>query len=94
MSFGCVLVSAIQSSLDLSREEAIEMAGKIIAAGAQNGDSETRYYWPQRLTELDPAARDAAIRQQFNGRNLIEICDKHGVSHMTVYRAVRASNLG
>ena len=89
MSFGCVLVAAIESGCDVSREEAINMAAKIIAAGAQNGDSEVRYYWPQRLTELDPAARDAAIRQQFNGRNLLEVCDRHGVSHMTVYRAMR-----
>ena len=89
MSFGCALVAAIQTGCDLDEKAAAELAAKIIEGGAANGDAEERYYWPQRLAcLLDPQVRDAAIRSEFNGRNLTEVCDRYGVSHMTVYRAI------
>ena len=35
----------------------------------------------------DKSARDAAIRAEFRGTNLVEVCRKYGVSARTVYRA-------
>jgi len=34
----------------------------------------------------DKSARNAAIKSQFNGTNLEEVCREHGVSKTTVYR--------
>lgn len=34
----------------------------------------------------DTATRDRNIRRQFNGKNLIQVCQQHGVSPTTVYR--------
>ena len=34
----------------------------------------------------DRSERDAAIRREFNGTNLAEVCQRHGVSKSTVYR--------
>lgn len=34
----------------------------------------------------DTATRDRAIRRQFTGKNLIQVCQQHGVSPTTVYR--------
>lgn len=88
MSFGCALVSAIERGCDLDRKKAVELAEKIINGGAENGDAEIRYYWPQKFMGLDSVARDEAIRTDFTGRNLKEVCDRYGVSPATVYRAV------
>jgi len=46
-----------------------------------------RIYIPKRPQDL--AARDAAVRQEFNGTNLADVCKKYGLSKSTVYRIVR-----
>ena len=40
----------------------------------------------------DRSARRAAIRSEFNGTNLEEVCRKYGVSARTVYRAAGQRN--
>lgn len=89
MSFSVALVSAIEDGFNVSNREAKSMASKIIAAGAKNGASGEVHYWPQRLGCLNTAERDAAIRAQFNGRNLAEVCASFDVSAATVYRAIK-----
>ena len=88
MSFGCALVDAIEAGCEVDRKEAAKLAQKIIEAGASNGDAEIRYYWPRRFMGLDSKARDEAIREEFNGRNLKEVCENFGVAASTVYRAI------
>lgn len=44
-------------------------------------------YFPKRTTLREKRARDHAIRAEFNGRNLHDICRKYRVSRRTVYRA-------
>ncbi|HYF17698.1 MAG TPA: Mor transcription activator family protein [Ramlibacter sp.] len=39
----------------------------------------------------DRSERDAAIRREFNGTNLLEVCRRHGVSKSTVYRVCEAA---
>lgn len=34
----------------------------------------------------DTATRDRQIRRQYNGRNMIQVCQQHGVSPTTVHR--------
>lgn len=36
----------------------------------------------------DKRARDEAIRREFNGRNLDEVCNRHGVSKSRLYEIV------
>lgn len=37
----------------------------------------------------DKSERNAAIRAEFNGTNLAEVCRKHGVARTTLYQIVR-----
>jgi Mor family transcriptional regulator len=39
----------------------------------------------------DKSARNTAIRAEFNGRNMSEVCRRHGVKPSTVYRIVGAN---
>lgn len=48
-----------------------------------------RERWGSRelwIPASDRAKRDRAIRHQFNGRNLLDVCRVHEVSPSTVYR--------
>lgn len=48
-----------------------------------------RERWGSRelwIPASDSGKRDRAIRTQFNGRNLLDVCRTHGVSPSTVYR--------
>lgn len=40
----------------------------------------------------DKSARNQAIRAEFNGRNMSEVCRRHGVKPSTVYRIVGAGS--
>lgn len=89
MSFGCKLVEAIEAGFEVQRDEALVMAEKIISAGIDLGAAGSVHYWPSRFLGVDAKARDEAIREEFNGRNLNDVCNRHGVSARTVYRAVQ-----
>lgn len=84
-----LLAQGLRVGVGMDDEKARELASSIISWGAEHGHAGDRYYWPCKFRELSSAERDAAIRQEFNGRNLRAVCKRHGVSHMTVYRAVR-----
>lgn len=88
MTLGDLLTSALKDAGGLAAERAQELAAAVITWGAENGHAGDTYYWPCRFRELSPSERDAAICREFNGRNLKEVCQRYGVSHMTVYRAL------
>ena len=90
MNLYSTLREALQEVLDLPAEEADRLALQVIQAGAKHigGD---RVYWPARAPHPpreEVKERNAAIREEFNGRNLQEICRRYRVSHTTVYRVV------
>lgn len=48
-----------------------------------------RQRWGSRevyIPASDTATRDRQIRKMFNGKNLIQVCQQHGISPTTVYR--------
>lgn len=91
MSFSDILFDALHKGAGMGVDQARTVAAAVIQWGADQGHAGDRHYWPCRFRELTSEERDAAIRRDFNGRNLKEVCRRFGVSHMTVYRAVRQS---
>lgn len=85
-----ILVTGLQEGCGLSERKAREQAKKLIEWGAQNGQSGTEHYWPCQFQAMNRTERDAAIRKEYNGRNLKFICEKYRVTHMTVYRAIHS----
>lgn len=83
-----LLVAALEGGAGLDSSSARELAASIINWGSDNGVAGDRYYWPSKFRELTPAQRDDAIRAEFNGNNLSDVCAKYDVSRMTVYRAL------
>ena len=83
-----VLTQALQAAGEMDEAAAGELARRIVRWGAKNGFARSEYYWPIAAS-ADRKARNVAIRAEFNGRNLREICRRYGVSVATVYRAVR-----
>jgi len=83
-----VLAQALQAAGEMDEAAAGELARRIVRWGAENGFARSEYYWPTATPE-DRRARDAAIRTEFNGRNLRDVCRRYGVSPATVYRAAR-----
>lgn len=89
MSLPEILVLALQDGAGLAEEAARDLAATVINWGAEQGHAGDRFYWPCRYRELTADERDEAIRGAFNGRNLKDVCLQYGVSHATVYRALR-----
>ncbi len=83
------LILAIGTSLRLDEEDAQEIAEQVILCGSEMGLSGDEYYWPCRYSRCSREERDEAVRRDFNGRNLREVCAKHGLSHTTVYKIVK-----
>ena len=83
-----VLTQALRATGGMDEAAADELVRRIVRWGADNGFARSEYYWPAATPE-DRRSRDAAIRAEFNGRNLREVCRRHGVSPATVYRAAR-----
>jgi len=84
-----LLCQALQHGAGLDADEAKAITAEIIAWGASNGHAGVEHYWPCKVRDMDKAERDAAIRREFNGKNVKDLCIKYGVSHTTVYMAVR-----
>lgn len=63
---------------------------------ARLGDG-LRQRWGSRevyIPASDTATRDRQIRKMFNGKNLIQVCQQHGISPTTVYRVCGARGPG
>lgn len=80
-----LLSQGLQAGAGLDAEKAREVAAAVIAWGAERGYSGDKYYWPVKFRELSPGERRAAIRRDFNGRNLKTVCAQYGVSERAVY---------
>lgn len=89
MSLPNLICQALQDAAGLDQGTAQEVAAQVIQWGTDNGYSGTEHYWPCKFRALPAIDRDAAIKREFNGRNLKEVCKKFDVSHTTVYQAVR-----
>lgn len=81
-----VLAGALQSELRLAEHEAIRIARGMVRwiAPLAGGDV---LYVPKAI-EIDRAARNAAIRREFNGRNRDEICACYGIARSTLYNII------
>lgn len=84
-----ILQAALQHGAGLDPAQAEELTATIIDYGAAQGHGGTEHYWPKKYRALTKEERDEAIRDEFNGRNLKEICQKFGVSSYVVYQAVK-----
>jgi Mor family transcriptional regulator len=89
MTFCETLKCALHEACGMSESDAVDAASKVIDWGARNGQSGSVHYWPAKFRDMGPKERAEAIRQKFNGSNLHDVCLEFGVSHTTVYRAVR-----
>jgi len=83
-----LLSQGLQSGAGLAAEDARKIAAAVIRWGAEQGHAGDRYYWPCQFRELSPGERQAAIRSEFNGRNLNHVCKKYGVGSRAVYLAL------
>lgn len=81
-----LLTGALQHEMGLPERDACRHAQGIVRwlAPQVGGDV---VYCPKTI-ETDRAARDAAIRQEFNGRNRDELCRKHNISKSRLYQIV------
>jgi len=84
------LVAAFQADLaEVCEQVFAERAPHSAADCAVRLGAGLRERWGSRevyIPASDTATRDRAIRRQFNGKNMIQVCQQHGVSPSTVYR--------
>lgn len=59
----------------------VDLARRLADRLRERWGSEERY-----IPASDTATRDRGIRRMFNGRNMLEVCNKYNVSPATVYR--------
>jgi len=83
-----LLLQGLQVGCGIDEDSARALASAVIEWGAEHGHAGDRYYWPCRFREFTPAERQAAIRKDFSGRNLKEVCARYGVCSRTVYLAL------
>lgn len=82
-----VITDALASpAFGMTADVANLLAVQIIRTAAECGHAGADYYLPY-MHNLGREARNALIRKEFKGNNLIEVCRKFGVSKRTVYRA-------
>lgn len=89
MTVSSLLVSALRYGCDFSEDRATELASSIIEWSAAHGHAGVSHYWPVKFSTITAEERNAEIRRRFNGKNLSDLCREYGISHETVYRAVR-----
>lgn len=75
------ITRAIREATGLHERFAVEISDGILHRLQQRWGGD-RIYIPSK----DRAARDAAIRAAFDGRNHDEVCRRHGISRATLYR--------
>jgi Mor family transcriptional regulator len=80
------ITKSIREKLGLREQYAVQFAREIVE-GLRDQLGGERLYVP--MLQADRVERDKAIRSQFNGTNLREVCKQHRVARATVYRVVR-----
>jgi len=81
------LTDAIREEGSLPETEASRLADAVIRRLRCKRAGQTIYI-PGTLSTRERHARDNGIRQEFNGRNMRDVCRKYDVSRNTVYRAL------
>lgn len=89
MSLGRTLTCAVMEVAGVDEETALTLVQRIIEWGGENNCVGREFYWPASYRRFTVAERNAAIRSEFNGRNLRDLCERYDVSHQTIYRIVR-----
>lgn len=82
-----VIAAGLQGFCDMPPTAAEELARAICFSAAKQGHAGAEYYL--HVHGLPRSELGPAIRREFNGRNVKELCRKFGVHKTTVYRAVR-----
>lgn len=77
------MTDILREQFGLDEPLALALAEKVIAGCRRKWGAQEIY-----IPAPDKADRDAAIRREFNGRNLAEVCQRHGVSRSRVYEIV------
>jgi len=78
------LVGAISRRLGLNERIAMPIAEEVVEAMREISPGRELY-----IPAADKAERNAAIRREFNGRNLKEVCRKYDISKPSLYRIVK-----
>lgn len=78
-----ILAGGLQAELGLTEDEAVRIACGMARWIAPRAGGDVLYV--PKACEIDRAARNAAIRREFNGRNRDEICARYRVSKSTFY---------
>jgi Mor family transcriptional regulator len=82
-----VISAGLQGFSGMPPAAADELARAICCSAAKQGHAGTEYYL--HIHGLPRSQIGPAIRREFNGRNIKDLCRKYGVHRTTVYRAVR-----
>jgi Mor family transcriptional regulator len=77
------MTEVIREAFALDEIAALVMA-EIFLSGCRSKWGAQEIYFPAP----DKRERDAAIKREFNGRNLREVCQKHRVSRSRLYEIV------
>lgn len=78
-----IIVEALSSN-----EQLRHMLASCIVAGLRRKYGGDQIYMP-KTSKSERLARDAALLAEFNGRNLDELCKRHGISIDTGYRILK-----
>lgn len=88
------LVAQFESELaEVCEQVFAERAPHSAADCAARLSAGLRQRWGSRevyIPASDTATRDRQIQREFTGKNLIQVCQRHGVSPTTVYRVCGA----
>lgn len=86
MTLRDIIYEGLVQGCGLSEDESRALIRGIIEHASKQGYSKNHYYLPRRDKVFSKAERREMVRQEFNGRNMAELCEKLGVSQSTIYR--------
>ena len=81
-----LLTGALQHQMQMPERDAFRIAAGMVRWMSPQVGGDV-LYCPKTL-DADRAARDAAIRREFNGRNREALCARHGISKSRLYQIV------
>jgi Mor family transcriptional regulator len=83
-----LLEKRLRATLNLPADKAAELARDLVHdICVEHGG---RYMYVVKDYEYTLGPRDLEIYRMFNGRNIIEVTDKFGITHTRVYQIVKA----
>lgn len=82
-----VITEAIRAQSKTSEIEALPLADAVIGAIRRDLGG-ARLYISGRLSLLERAARDKAVRAEYDGRNGADVCKRHAISKAQLHRII------